>query len=392
MTPGARVQAAIEVLDQVLRGAAAERALTAWARGARYAGSKDRAAVRDHVFDALRRLRSAAWAGGQGDVAPSGMSARAVMAGLLAGLGADLAALFDGQGHAPAPLDPLPDPGPAPAGVRLDLPDWLLPLFTDALGPDAEAVALALRDRAPVILRANTARIDRDALVAALLSGGVAAAAHPLSPSAVLLAGAPRGLQGLPAFTEGLFEFQDAGSQALVDRLPFASGARILDLCAGGGGKALAYAARSGEPVHVHDADPSRMRDLPARAARAGADLRPCPDPEAVAPFDGIIADVPCSGSGSWRRAPEAKWRLTPDRLSDLQATQDAILDRARSLLRPGGWIGYMTCSLLASENDDRVAAASRRHGDLQCDATWRCMPRDGADGFFLAILRRGQG
>ncbi|MGB3409224.1 MAG: RsmB/NOP family class I SAM-dependent RNA methyltransferase, partial [Jannaschia sp.] len=120
MTPGARVQAAIEVIDRVLAGSAAERELTTWARGSRYAGSKDRAAVRDHVFDALRRLRSAAWAGGAGDVALPQMSGRAVMAGCLTGQGIDPATLFTGEGHAPAPLDPRPDPGPAPEGVMLD--------------------------------------------------------------------------------------------------------------------------------------------------------------------------------------------------------------------------------------------------------------------------------
>lgn len=389
MTPGARVQAAIEVLEAVLAGAPAERELTAWARGSRYAGSKDRAAVRDHVFDALRRLRSAAWAGGLGDVPPEAMQARPLMAGLLRTQGIDPEGLFTGQGHAPAALDALPEPGPAPEAIALDCPDWLLPLMRDALADTTGPILSALRDRAPVIMRANIARIDRDALRARLAAEGVETCPHPLSPSALEVEGPARGLAIKLSFLEGLFELQDAGSQALIDRLPDPRGQRILDLCAGGGGKALALAARGADDVTAHDIDPGRMRDLPARSARAGVHIAQTIEPEAEGPFDGVILDVPCTGSGSWRRAPEAKWRLTRDRLDELTALQSQILDRAVALTRPGGWLAYMTCSLLDSENDAQVAAALSRHPSLQEDLRWRCTPLDRADGFFLSVLRK---
>ncbi|PWJ19187.1 RsmB/NOP family class I SAM-dependent RNA methyltransferase [Jannaschia seohaensis] len=386
MTPGARVQAAIEVLDRVFAGAAAERALTGWARGARYAGSKDRAAVRDHVFDALRRLRSAAWLGGLGDRPFAALDGRAVMAGLLIGRGEDPATLFTGEGHAPARWDAAAPDGPMPEAVAQDCPDWLLPRFRASLGEDAAPVLAHLRNRAPVVLRANRLRITRDALAERLAAEGVETAPHALAPDALEVTGSARGLTGGVAFAEGLFEMQDAGSQALVAQLPHMTGAHVLDLCAGGGGKSLALAAR-GARVTAHDADRARMRDIPARAARAGASIEMVDDPSAAAPFDAIVCDVPCSGSGSWRRAPEAKWRLDPDRLAELTRTQDAILDRAVSLLRPGGWIAYMTCSLLREENDARADAALARHG-LRLERRWACTPLDGADGFHLSILR----
>ena len=387
MTPGARVQAAVDCLDAIFAGEAAERVLTRWARGSRFAGSSDRAAIRTHVFDALRRVRSAAWAGGLGNVALEAMNGRAVMAGLLAGQGRDLRTLFNGQGHAPAPLDPLPDPGPAPDGVRLDMPDWLLPQFHAALGEVAEPVMQALRDRARVILRANLSRIDRGTLIARLAEDGVAAEAHPASPSAIRLDGAPRGLANKPAFLDGAFELQDAGSQALVDRLPLQAGERVLDLCAGGGGKTLAMADRGAGPLFAHDVDPDRMADLPARAARAGLSIAISPQPEDDGPFDGVVVDAPCSGSGSWRRAPEAKWRLTEARLSELVPLQGEILARATRLTRPGGWVGYMTCSLLDAENGAQVDAAVASHR-LEEALRWSCTPLNGCDGFFLSVLR----
>jgi 16S rRNA (cytosine967-C5)-methyltransferase len=284
------------------------------------------------------------------------------------------------------PLDEAPEP------VRLDLPDWLLPRLRAALGPDAEPVALALRERAPTCLRANLLRTDRDGLLRRLAGEGVAAAPHPLSPTAATVEGATGALTRGRAFADGLFELQDAGSQALVDRLP-AGGGRVLDLCAGGGGKALALAARDpGAEIWAHDAEPGRMRDLPARAGRAGATIGLTAAPEERAPYDGVVCDVPCSGSGAWRRAPEAKWRIDRARLAELEGIQAGILARAAALVRPGGWIAYMTCSLLDEENGAVVDEALAHHR-LDEVLRWRCGPLDaGADGFYLALLRRGGG
>ncbi|KIT15660.1 RsmB/NOP family class I SAM-dependent RNA methyltransferase [Jannaschia aquimarina] len=381
MTPAARLQAAIDVLSPVLSGAPAERELTRWARGARYAGSKDRAAVRDHVFDALRMLRSSAWLGGLDDRPVEKMDAHAVVSGLLRQQGQEPETLFTGSGYAP-PRPPPPGPPleQAPEAVRLDVADWLLPRLCASLGDRTEPVCDALRHRAPVDLRVNLARTTREEVVRQLAADGHAAHAIDVSPSALRLDGPARGLNRLPAYQDGLFELQDAGSQTLVDRLPLQDGMRVLDLCAGGGGKTLAMAAAAKLEISAHDAIPERMRDLPARAARAGIEVDLVEDPSG--PFDLVVCDVPCSGSGAWRRQPEAKWRLTPERLTELQSIQSDILRRASSLTRPGGTVAYMTCSLLRDEND----AVVERSG-LSVVSRWSTDPLAGTDGFFIALM-----
>ena len=382
MTPGARVAAAIAVIDAVLAGAPAERELIRWARGARYAGSGDRAAVRDLVFSALRRLRSSAARGG-------GMTGRAVLWGLVAEDGAP-DALFDGAGHAPAPMT-----GAERAAMReptadeaLDMPDWLLPELRRSLGDLTGPICGSMRRRAPMHLRANVARGTRAELVRALAAEGIAARPHPLSPTALEVTDGARTLRSSAALADGRAELQDAASQAVADEVPLRPGARVLDWCAGGGGKALALAARSGGPVWAHDSEANRMADLPARAARAGADVRILPPGRTGGGWDVIVVDAPCSGSGSWRRAPEAKWRLTAGRLAELTAIQGAILDAAFAALAPGGTLVYATCSLLRAENADVVAAFSGRSG-MRVARARNLTPLDGADGFHVSVLER---
>lgn len=392
MTPAARDAAAIAVLDRWSTGDAAEAALTRWARGARYAGSSDRAAVRDLVFSAIRRARSAAALGG-------GAAGRGLLLGLSRQAGRAPHG-WTGTHHSPAPLTPaesallsapLPD---LPRGVALDMPDWLLPALDASLGPDADPVMALLRDRAPVFLRVHAARATPARAAEALAAEGVAARPHPLAPWALEVTGGARRLRQTRAWAEGLIELQDAASQAVVAGFAAAlpPGARVLDYCAGGGGKALALAAL-GHAVSAHDADPGRMADLPARAARAGTPvaLLDRPGPGWTADWPAVLADVPCSGSGSWRRAPEGKWALTPDRLAGLTATQDAILDRCAGLVAPGGVLGYATCSVLAAENAARTAAFLARTPGWRPGATRVWTPLDGGDGFHLALLHRLQ-
>ncbi len=386
------------LLDRWLAGEPAEAALTRWARASRFAGSGDREAVRDLVYDAIRQRRSAAALGGAPDDGRP-VTGRALILGCLRAAGQPLPDWTD-QRHAPDPLSPaeaarLAAPPPdMPRAAGLDIPDWLLPHFDQALGARADEVLSLMRTRAPVCLRANAARITAPALAARLADEGVQAGPHPLAPMALHVTAGARRLRATRAFADGLFELQDAASQAVAERVAAAilsdlpAGARVLDFCAGGGGKALALAAR-GLSVTAHDADPRRMRDLPVRAARAGADIALTPDPAAGAPWPAILADVPCSGSGSWRRAPEAKWTLTPDALAGLTAQQDAILKRAAALLAPGGVLGYATCSLLRAENEDRITALSAALPGWACIDQMRLDPLDGGDGFFLALLRK---
>jgi 16S rRNA (cytosine967-C5)-methyltransferase len=398
VTPAARVQAAIEVLERVRGGVPAEQALTNWARGSRFAGSGDRAAVRDHVFDALRRRRSAAAMGGAGWDATDAAEApgRAMMLGLLRQGGIDPAAIFTGAGHAPAPLgdaEAAPPPEELPQTVALDCPEWLAPMLLADLGAAFGPVLGALRLRAPVFVRVNPLRADRDSAVAALGADGIVARPHPLAPMALeLVSGAPR-LRQARAYAEGMVELQDAASQAVVESLPLGDGMRVLDFCAGGGGKTLAMAARARIALTAHDRDVGRMRDLPQRAARAGVRVRRVPDARDLpsAAFDLVLADVPCSGSGAWRRQVEAKWRLDAAGLAALSAAQEGVLAGASRHVAPGGVLAYATCSILSCENEAAVHGFAARSG---WDVTFerRFDPREGGDGFYVALLRRQGG
>jgi 16S rRNA (cytosine967-C5)-methyltransferase len=385
MTPGARIAAAAQVLDRVLAGSPAESALIAWARGSRYAGSGDRAAVRDLVFDALRRRRTAARAGG----AESG---RGLMLGLLRLTGQDPGALMTGQGH------DLPPPGAQETGLpadgaraaeAADLPDWLWARLEADLGAQAADVAGALRERAPVFLRVNLRKGDRGAARAALAAEGVRAQAHPEVATALLVTDGARKVSATRAYLGGLVEVQDAASQAAVLALPLRDGMAVLDYCAGGGGKALAMAALADLRLTAHDSAPARMRDLAPRAARAGVAIAQAPTDRLPARgFDLVLVDAPCSGSGTWRRSPDAKWRLTPEGLAGLLATQAAILRHARELVRPGGVLAYATCSILREENDAQVAAFLAETPGWTQRPGVRMLPGQMGDGFYLAIMQ----
>jgi len=385
MTPAARIAAAIAVLDARAGGVPAEQALTNWGRGSRFAGSGDRAAVRDHVFGVLRRLRSCAALGG-------GSDGRALMLGALRADGIDPAPLFDGARHHPAPLTEaelahLARAPELPEPVALDCPDWLAPALRADLGDRFAPVMEALRHRAPVFLRVNAARATAVQARAALAGEGIAAEFVPDMKNALRITENERKVSGSAAYLEGLVEVQDAASQGVVAALPDLRGARVLDYCAGGGGKALALAAE-GAIVLAHDAAPQRMADLPRRATRARASITLLDDPAAAAPFDGVLADMPCSGSGAWRRSPEGKWRLDPEGLAALCATQAGILDAAARLVAPGGWLAAVTCSILRAENEAQVDAFLHRHPAFRREVTRRWLPGPDGDGFFLALLR----
>ncbi|MDG4648751.1 RsmB/NOP family class I SAM-dependent RNA methyltransferase [Roseibacterium sp. SDUM158017] len=390
MTPAARASAAISVLDGWLGGLAAEQALSRWSRGARYAGSGDRAAVRDLVFDVLRHMESAAQAGGAAD-------GRGLVLGLLRLRGSDPASLFDGVGYGPEPLTeaetafaerPLRPPEPG-----TDIPPWL----REAIGLRAEDAAArdtlfaALCERAPVWLRVVLRRTTRDAAQARLDAEGIATRPDPGCDTALLVTGGARSLRGSAAYRDGLVELQDLSAQRAVASVPWPSRGRILDFCAGGGGKALAITDRTGAAVLAHDASERRMSDLPARAARAGVTIERLASGQAAAraPYEAVLCDVPCSGTGTWRRDPEAKWRLAPERLDELRQLQAHILDEAAPLVAEGGLLVYMTCSLLACEDEEQVAAFLRRAPGWRQEGARLDTPLSASDGFYTAILRR---
>ncbi|SEK93769.1 16S rRNA (cytosine967-C5)-methyltransferase [Roseovarius nanhaiticus] len=386
MTPGARIQAAIDVLDRIGAGTPAEKALTGWARGARFAGSGDRAAVRDHVYQALRCWRSYACLGG-------GDTGRARMIGALRAADLDPDTLFTGEGHAPAPLSEAErGAGSLPSGADAhDLPDWLWAQFQSDLGEGAARAALALRERAPVMLRVNLARAGLQDVISLLAEDGIHSEPHPIAKSALLVIDGARRVARSRAYLDGLAELQDGSGQAAMEAIPLPSNGGILDYCAGGGGKALALAAQGARKVYAHDIDAARMADLPARAARSGADVEILDGSKLVdkAPYSLILCDAPCSGSGTWRRTPDAKWRLTPERLDELKQMQSAILREAAQLVGSGGRLIYATCSVLHAENEARIDAFLQATPNWHQTFAQRFDVSDGGDGFFVAHLAR---
>ncbi|WP_029623334.1 RsmB/NOP family class I SAM-dependent RNA methyltransferase [Sphingomonas elodea] len=393
MTPAARVQMAIDLLDLILgaarnRGAAADVLLARWFAERRFAGSKDRRAVRTLVYDAIRHC---------GEVPVSG---RAAILALAQGDPA-LAALFDGSRYGPAAIvagEPVAAPGTAPV--------WLETAF-EASGLDA-AERSALLDRAPLDLRVNRLKTTAGD-VAALFDG---AATLPFAPDALRLP-EDTPVDRTPAYAEGLFEVQDAGSQLVSALAGAAPGMTVIDLCAGGGGKTLALAAwmENRGTILACDVDRPRLSRLMPRAERAGVTiaetllLDPGREAERLSPWRGradlVLVDAPCSGTGTWRRNPEARWRLTPAQLDRYVDTQAHLLDVAAQLVRPGGALVHVVCSLLDREGAgqvERFLAAQPGWTAEPLDPPAgrprgqgiRLTPRyDTTDGFFVAKLVR---
>ncbi|MDR3500900.1 MAG: RsmB/NOP family class I SAM-dependent RNA methyltransferase [Parvibaculum sp.] len=430
MTPGARLQAAIDILSSIGRTRApADRVFDGWARSSRYAGSKDRAAVSELVFTVLRHRSELATALGSEEPRLLALGAVAMVEG--AGAAAAIA-LADGTRHAPPPLEPdeatalknatLPD-GDAPPFIRLNYPEWLHEDFLAAFGPRLEAEMSALMERAPTDLRVNALKTNRDAALAALAEEKIAAELTPYAPNGLRLT-ARANIAGLKSFRDGLIELQDEGSQLACLIAAATPGEQIVDLCAGGGGKALAMAAMMGGrgQIHACDTDRRRLGRLMPRAQRAGARniqtrfIKPHilpggPDADLAdleARMDCVLVDAPCSGSGAWRRNPDARWRLTRELLDSYRATQAEVLLRGSRLVRPGGRLVYVTCSLLPCENEGQVDAFLAAHADFALrpwNEAWPegvalpPAPAGGAlrlspastrtDGFFIAVLER---
>ena len=429
MRPGAHIKAAIEVLEDVLgRHRPVGPALADWGKSHRFAGSGDRATIGNLVYDALRRRRSLA-------AQMDGDTTRAIaLAAAPHTLGLSPAAVIasaDGSPHAVEPLSEAEQtalagavPVDAPASVRGDFPDWLEPSLARAFGGAAAEEGAALARRAPVDLRVNTLKADRDKVLKALAR--FAPEPTPLSPVGVRLP-APDGPGRQPnveaeiGHGRGWYEVQDEGSQ--VAALMAAAGPRqqVLDICAGAGGKTLAFAAamRNTGQIYAYDDDAVRLRPIFERLKRAGARNAQVLQPgdaaavTALGPrFDLAFVDAPCTGSGAWRRRPDAKWRLKPANLAQRQDEQRTILDAAAPMVKPGGRLVYATCSVLPEENGDQVAWFLANYagfatlpwreawaegvgGDPPAsadgsDETLLLTPaRHGTDGFFIAVLRR---
>jgi len=379
MTPSARLSAAIDVLSSLdVRRRPAAETLKDWGQAHRFAGSSDRAAIAGLVYDALRRRASAAFV--MDDVSP-----RAVVLGMLAlerRLDVDgIAALCNGSSHAPEPLSDhertrlaersLEGASPWVAG---DYPDWLDPAFARVFGEQRVAELAALAERAPLDLRVNTLKADRDDVAPAL------APLHPTptrwSPAGLrikLEAGSKSPMiHAEPAFIKGHIEIQDEGSQLAALLSGVRAGEQVVDLCAGAGGKTLALAAMMANrgQIYATDTDKPRLAAIHARLTRAGVrnvQVRtPSGERDVLADLSGhanlVMIDAPCSGTGAWRRNPDAKWRMRPGALATRCQEQVVVLDRAASLVRIGGRIVYVTCSVIEEENDVQIRGFLDRH------------------------------
>ena len=389
MTPSARVQAAIEILDGIIsaareQGPPADRLVAQWFKDHRFAGSKDKRAIRELVYDAVRAC---------GPVPSSG---RAAMLGL-AEERPELKDLFDGEGYGPASIGK--DESVAAGGIA---PEWLEDRLIASEVSEEEAKSLL--DRAPLDLRVNTLKASRDVL-------DLPAEVERLSLLNALRAPTGTRVEEWEAYRDGAVEVQDCGSQAACLAVGAQPGETVIDLCAGAGGKTLALAAAMANEgtLVAADTDRRRLSQLAPRAERAGARiaetvlLDPGQEREALADWlgkaDRVLVDAPCSGTGTWRRNPEARWRLSPTELERLVTLQSRLLALAAELVKPGGSLTYVTCSLLDEEGAAQVErflaanpgwtadtpdlplGAPRGHGV-------RLSPsRDGTDGFFIARL-----
>ena len=431
MTPGARLAAAIEILADIdARHRPAADALKDWGLSHRFAGSGDRAAIAGLVYDALRRRSSAAHV--MGEETPRG-----IVLGMLKlerAYDADaINDLFSGARFAPSPLSAperqrleqgsLADAAPPVAG---DYPEWLDPHLARSFGDARAEEAAALARRAPLDLRANTLKAERAAVQQGLAHLGVTPTRWSPVGLRIELSFTSKNpaVQSEPSFIKGAVEVQDEGSQVAALVSGAQPGETVIDLCAGAGGKTLALAAmlnRKGR-IYATDLDKRRLAPIHERLTRAGAsnvevrtpksfdDTRTVDDLAGKA--DLVLIDAPCTGTGTWRRNPDAKWRMRPGALEQRVKQQVEVLDRAVALVRPGGRIAYITCSVLADENEDQVAAFLARHSGFAEAAAdlavlgsraeefraatpsrgaGRLMTprRTGTDGFFVSLLRR---
>ena len=431
MTPAARLAAAIEVVETIEkdRRPAAD-ALKAWGLTHRFAGSGDRAGIAGLVYDALRRRASSAWIMGAD-------TPRAVLLGMLKrerGLDSEtIAKLASGAQYAPAALSEderkrldAADVGGAPPCVAGDYPEWLDPHFSRAFGEDRAEEGAALASRAPLDLRVNTLKGDRDKAAEALAD--LKPEPTPWSPWGLRIrlsadAKSPA-VHAEPAFLKGMVEVQDEGSQLAALLAGVKAGEQVVDLCAGAGGKTLALAAvmENKGQIYSTDDDKRRLAPIHDRLKRSGARNVQVRTPKSVGGelddlsgrIDLVLIDVPCTGIGAWRRNPDAKWRMRPGALEQRQKEQVQVMDRAVPLLKTGGRIAYVTCSVLDEENGAQVRAFLARHAGfaivppaevigalgeraaifakaarLSAEGVTMTPRTTGTDGFFVALLKR---
>ena len=438
MTPAARLAAAIEALAAIEQdNRPADRVLSSYLRARRYIGAKDRHAISHQVYAVLRRRARIDWTiMTAGNGLPLDARSRALTSLAFDGAAAIVIEPADDDRHAPPALDrrerqfvagvaagaAAEQADNVPDFVRLECPEWILPMLRADLGADvADAVLDGLRGEAAMDLRVSTSKVPRSRIRTVLGRAGIEVMPTALSPRG-LRAEERRPIDGLPAFKAGHFEVQDEGSQIAAALVGAAPGMQVVDFCAGAGGKTLAMAetmANKGRILAV-DISANRIKRLSQRLKRAGYDNV---EPRLIEherdrslksgkrKFDRVLVDAPCTGTGTWRRNPDARWRYGPSDLQEITVRQGSILEAAARMVKPGGRLVYVTCSILAAENEAVVAAFQNYHEDfeivpiaevwaetlgvdgVECPTVQpmlRLSPdRHGTDGFFVAVLQQ---
>lgn len=385
MTPAAHIAATIEILDLILEGEQVEASLTRWGRSNRFAGSGDRNAIRDLVFDALRQKSSLT-------KKSKNISGRSWIIALLQKQGVNLDKYFGVSKYSPTKiikleLDLLPLEND---WDTYDIPDWLWPKWKANLGKKANEVANKLKERANTFLRVNITKTTRKDALQALEKEGIISNIHPTVSTALVVKKGHRKIKNSEAYVSGLVELQDASSQASVLQISDDQNGPILDFCAGGGGKSLALNAYLNQPIFAFDVNFRRMKDLPKRARRSDADIRIIKSEDLKSSYYGLVfCDAPCSGSGTWRRDPEGKWSLTLKDYENLLSLQENILTTAAKLVKSNGILLYATCSILEDENQAQIKKFLLNSNEWLFQDEKLFIPNELGDGFYFSILKK---
>ena len=400
MTPGARVSAAILILDNYLVGMPENKALLNWFRGNRFAGSKDRRAIREIFFKCLRFRRSSLWPFEKAGLHQSG---RYLVIGMLKLSGEQLSDIFNNGKYSPEALSKKESTviesfdkivAEAPFSVKQNFPDFLEQTLIDSLDIALLENLKCLNERASLFLRVNCIKAARETVVNSLKKEGIIVKSIVNSSYGLKVLEKSKDVDKSRCYLTGEVEIQDISSQAAIEFINPIKGSKILDFCAGGGGKTLAMASLTlaDSEFYVHDVSMARMKNLIERSKRAGFGVRILSTDvlkNSNYKFDLVVADVPCSGTGAWRRNPGSKWWLTPDKLDELLLKQRKILLTASKYVKNNGAFAYMTCSVLNKENRDQINWFLSLNNDFCLEKDTLIYPAQGGDGFYASLLRK---
>ena len=382
-------QSVIEILDTYLDEAKINFVLRKWAIKHRFAGSSDRRKIKDIIFDIIRQKKSCEHVGG-------GFSGRNLLIGYLKLKGTELSSVFDNSKFGPKELTIKEqninvDFSNLSNIYELDFPSWLIPILRRSLQSEFNNVVKALRNRSHVQLRVNLKKISRLNAIKKLKKNNIECEINKLCSTALNVLSGAQHILTSPCFENGFVELQDAGSQLVSELIEINYNDKVLDMCAGAGGKSLAIScgAEQDATYFAWDVNFDRMKDIDARSKRAGVKIEKVIKLSSKSFYNKIIIDAPCSGSGSWRRDPEGKWRLDEDILENYVKTQKELILKGLKLLAPRGQILYITCSILDIENgkliDDLISSVL----SLRLVRSISLVPSSKSDGFYGAVLEK---